>query len=973
MEYPGPLLKASPMASPAREADGPPTVGSLRYVEDLWERGRSQPQALPRQWQEFFQRWSFDRQQRTIGTSLSPAGFFDANGAGESANREPVREDVSAEAAPADTETTPASLGARVSPRKQAAVSRLIESYRMWGHLAATIDPLGRPRPEPSELTLAAHGLSDDDLDQPCFAGDLPGPAKRPLRDIIAALRTDYCGTVGIQYVHVDDPQARAWLRRFIERGAAARPLSRRSQRRILHRLTAATSLEEFLRKKFVGAKTFSLAGGESLIPLLDTVIERASSLGVFEIVMGMAHRGRLNVLINTLGQPARGVFRELENREGPSVDEQRRPGGDVRYHLGYSSDWLSQRGDRIHLSLAFNPSHLEFVNPVALGRMRAKQQRTGDEQRRRGMTLLLHGDASFAGEGIVQESLNLARLSGYATGGTIHVVINNQLGFTTDPDEGRSTTYASDIALAFGAPVLHVNGDDAEAVCRAGKLAVAYRQKFGRDIVIDLNCYRRWGHNEADEPSFTQPQMYAAISSHPSVREIYLKKLLEDKRITAEQAKKLEAEYLARLQSEFESAQRTRSTPRTESLGGVWAGFVGGREPADDAPPTAVAESQLKDLLGKLIAIPDGFQLDRKLAAGLARRGEMVAGSRPLDWSAAEALALASLAAQGRPVRLTGQDTARGTFSQRHAVWHDTQTGQTYTPLAHLGERQGAVEIINSPLCEAASLGFEYGFSLDYPEALVLWEAQFGDFWNAAQVIFDQFLASAEDKWSRLSGLVLLLPHGFEGQGPEHSSARLERILALTANHNIQVVVPSTPAQLFHCLRRQVLRRWCKPLVVLTPKSLLRHHGVVSSWDELSSGGFERVLDDPQELHGSARRVLLCTGKLYYDLLKAREERGATDVALVRIEQFYPLPPAELQQVLGKYHQDVGLVWVQEEPANMGAWPYLQVHWNELMPAASPLVGIARPESASPATGSHGTHKLEQQLLIARAFDERT
>lgn len=931
--------------------NGSTTLESLTFIEQLWRDYRA-GNDVPPDWKEYFDRWRFVEAPNGNGVPGSGPGFFQGlsgeavdsgNGKQHEAEAAAPRsqvvappEEKAAEREPSDEQ--PAEHAPLVSNR------RLRAAYRRWGHLASKLDPLARERPHTPQL-IALESLNGD-------------------AEQVAKLRKIYCGTVGYQFMHLEDPQARRWLARQIET-VLQRPLGRREQLRILNRLTAAEGFEQFTRKKYVGAKTFSLAGSESLIPLLDAAIEQSANGGVYEIVLAMAHRGRLNVLINILGQRAQEIFRELEDQEGG-----RRPSsGDVRYHLGYSNDWLSQNGDRIHLSLSFNPSHLEFVNPVALGRLRAKQQRAGDVRRKRGMTVLLHGDAAFIGEGVVQESLNMAELPGYGTGGTLHVVIDNQLGFTTDPSEARSTTYSSDIALAFGAPVFHVNGDDAESVVRVAKLAVDYRQKFGRDVVIDLHCFRRWGHNESDEPSFTQPRMYRLIESHKSVREQYAAALTAGGRIAEGYGRQLQEKYAARLQTELEAAGRTRSRPRTPSLGGVWSGYVGGPVPEADQPRTAVEGKKLREWLAKLITVPEGFHLHPKLEQGLARRQEMIDLKRPLDWATCELLALGSLSMEGRPVRLSGQDCERGTFSQRHAVWHDTETGAKHMPVAHLGQNQAPIEVLNSPLAEAGVLGFEYGYSLDYPEALVAWEAQFGDFWNAAQVIFDQFVASAEDKWARLSGLVMLLPHGFEGQGPEHSSARLERFLVSAANDNYQVIVPSTPAQYFHCLRRQVLRRWRKPLVILTPKSLLRHHEVVSAWDDLEESGFQPVLiDAPRE--GKIRRVLLCTGKLYYDLAKAREELNRRDVALVRIEQLYPLPTAAIQSALAPFATNVDVLWCQEEPANMGAFHYLQSVWPQIAPERGPLVGITRPASASPATGSHAVHRSEQQSLLTQALE---
>ena len=941
-------------------AESEPSLGeNLQFLEDLWEAKQDHTDGLAAQWSDFFHRWQFDTPEPN--GDQGPKDGDNAESA-ETLAGTAVAAECSAkvhEPAAADSRATEARPGTSSLALK---VYRLIQAYRARGHLAAQLDPLARPRPAVSELAASFFRIGPADLDSE--VPNLGRSGRVSLAQLIEELRTCYCSTVGYQFMHLE-PQPLRWLVRQIERQRAAR-LSKKMQRRILSRLVAAHGFEQFVRKRYVGAKTFSLAGSETLLPLLDVLVEQAADAGVFEIVLGMAHRGRLNVLVNILGQRPRDIFRELED-----VDAAQHHGsGDVRYHLGYSTDWLSQEGDRIHVSLSFNPSHLEFVNPVALGRMRAKQQRAGDASRKTGMTVLLHGDAAFIGEGVAQETLNLSQLTGYSTGGTIHVVIDNQLGFTTDPQEGRSTPYSSDIALAFQAPVFHVNGDDPEAAGRVARLAVRYRQRFGSDVVINLHCFRRWGHNEADEPAFTQPQMYRLIEAHAATAESYGTQLREAGRVPGELPARLATRYTARLQSELAAASRTRSTPRTPSLDGVWTGYVGGAEPADDRPVTSVPAGQLQELLAKLLRVPEGFHVHAKLAKGLANREEMLAGKRALDWATCEILAIGSLAVEGRPVRLTGQDTARGTFSQRHAVWHDAHTGATYMPVGNLSPNQAPVEIVNSPLCETAALGFEYGYSLDYPEALVAWEAQFGDFWNAAQVIFDQFVASAEDKWSRLSGLVMLLPHGFEGQGPEHSSARLERFLTQAANNNYQVVVPSTPAQYFHCLRRQVLRRWRKPLIILTPKSLLRHHQVVSRWEDLEAGAFQPILASPAAATQTCDRVLLSMGKFYYELAQAQKEKGRSNVSLVRIEQFYPFPAYALQQALAPCAPDTEILWCQEEPANMGAWRYMQAIWAEVAPTRPPLVGVTRRESASPATGSHAAHRREQQALIQRAFE---
>jgi 2-oxoglutarate dehydrogenase E1 component len=646
------------------------------------------------------------------------------------------------------------------------------------------------------------------------------------------------------------------------------------------------------------------------------------------------------------------------------------RAAGDVKYHLGYSGDWTTHGGRKVHLSLCFNPSHLEFVDPVAVGRVRAKQDRSGDRKRQRGMALLIHGDAGFAGEGIVQETLNLSQLDGYSIGGALHVVVNNQLGFTTSPHEGRSTNYPTAVARMLQTPVFHVNGEHPEAVAQAVDLASDFRSRFRRDVVIDMFCYRRWGHNEGDEPSFTQPLMYEAIEHRESVRDGYLEHLLELGGVTRDEADQIAEERREELGRQFKQARNQEFQPASQSLGGVWQGYRGGEEPNDD-PDTGVDGDLLRRLLVKMTETPDGFHRHKKLHRTVERRRKMAEGDEPLDWSAAEALAIASLAVEGHPVRLSGQDSTRGTFSQRHAVLHDVVDGSQYEIFQHLADDQASVETINSPLCEAGALGFEYGYSLDRPDALVVWEAQYGDFANAAQVVIDQFLASAEDKWRRLSGLAILLPHGFEGMGPEHSSARLERFLSLAAEDNLQIVCPTTPAQYFHVLRRQVLRRWRKPLVVLTPKSLLRRPGVESSLDQLADGSFRRVLgDDRDGAEDKTNRILLCSGKNYYDLIERREEKKHDTTAILRIEQFYPLSDALIDQSLQPYADDLPVVWVQEEPENMGAANHWRARFGERIDRR-PLQIVARCESASPATGSKASHRREQDMLLSRAFGE--
>jgi 2-oxoglutarate dehydrogenase E1 component len=721
---------------------------------------------------------------------------------------------------------------------------------------------------------------------------------------------------------------------------------------------------EEFLRTKFLGAKTFSLEGCETLLPLLDLAIEKAGHQGVKNIVIGMGHRGRLNVLAHIVGKNPSKIFEEFTDSR-PELWPER---GDVKYHLGHSGDWTTADGRKIHLSLCFNPSHLEFVNPVVLGRVRAHQDRFGDRECRQVLGVLIHGDAAFAGEGVVQETLNMSKLAGYKIGGVLHIIVNNQIGFTTPPGQGRSTTYATDVAKMLQVPIFHVNGEDPEAVAQVVQLAMDFRAEFQSDVFIDMYGYRRLGHNETDEPTFTQPLLYRKIAARPNVREGYLSHLLELKNVSREEADKIMAERHAKLEEQLQVARSDKREAVSE-LRGVWHDYIGGPEPENE-PDTGVETKTLSALLKKLAELPAGFHIHPKLERSLEARREMADGKHPLDWSAAEALALATLTTGGARIRFTGQDTGRGTFSHRHAILYDQQDGHPFIPLQHLASGQSPVEIYNSPLCETGALGFEYGYSLDCPKSLVIWEAQFGDFVNVAQVIIDQFITSAECKWRRLSGLVLLLPHGFEGMGPEHSSARLERFLTLAAEDNIQIVQPTTPAQYFHLLRRQAIRNWRKPLVVFTPKSLLRHPKVISTLEDCSRGHFQRVLPDESK-SPNVKRILLCTGKIYYELAAYREEHKRDDVAIIRLEQLYPLHAGILENVLKPYADGIPALWVQEEPANMGAWRFLHEKFGKHLLGRLPFAPISRHESASPATGSSHAHKQEQENLVRRAFGE--
>ena len=926
---------------------------NLPFVEDLLKRYIREPESVPAEWRRYFdalrQEDAEAISQRTLGPRISPPRLF-GNGHpdGEHGAAGGVEDDVAI---------------------RQERVDQLIRNYRVRGHMIAEVDPLGTPPPKLPELDPAFYGFSEDDLDREVSTTSMAGAKRRTVREVLASLQRTYCRSIGAQFMHIDDLSVRQWLQQRMESTENRIRLSRDEQIRILTCLTDAVIFEQFVQKKYVGAKTFSLEGAESLIPLLDLAIEKAGSQGIVDIVLGMAHRGRLNVLANVMGKTPHEIFREFEDAD-PTVSL---GGGDVKYHLGYSADFRTLADTPVHVSLCFNPSHLEFVNPVAVGRTRARQDRMADASRSRVMNLLIHGDASFAGEGIVQECLNMSELAPYEVGGTLHVILNNQLGFTTAPREGRSSTYCTDVCKMLQIPIFHVNGEDPEAVAQAISLAMEFRQTFQRDVVVDMYGYRRHGHNEADEPSFTQPTLYQRIRQRPSVRDAYLERILDLGSISREEADRLAEQRQERLEEALtavrseEESRRRRETPDE-----IWAQYRGGSEEGVPEAETGIDPDRARAIIGSSARLPEGFHLHRKLERLLRNRQQMADGERDIDWATAEALAMGSLAEEGYRIRLTGQDTARGTFSHRHAVLHDVETGREHVPLKHVAENQAPVEIANSPLSEAGVLGFEYGYSLDWPDGLIGWEAQFGDFVNAAQVIIDQFITSAEDKWRRFSGLVLLLPHGFEGQGPEHASARMERFLTLAAEHNIQLANPTTPAQYFHLLRRQVIRPWRKPLVVLTPKSLLRHPRVISPVDAFASGTFRRVLPETQIAPESPERVLLCTGKIYYELLRRREELGRDDLPIVRIEQLYPFPDQQLADALAGYPDGTPVRWVQEEPRNMGAWPFLRRHYCIGLWDRFPFDGITRLESASPATGSHASHEYEQERLLTEAVGER-
>ena len=920
---------------------------NLSYVESLYIEYQKSPELVSPDWRDYFQQWTA---QANAEGEVDGHSLFRPKQVGDGGLVSPLELDYAI---------------------LQERVDRLIRNYRGMGHYAADIDPLGQPRARVPELEPDACGFKPQDMDRQFSTIGAGGANLRTLREILEWLRNTYCRSIGAQFMHIDDLPVREWLQQRMEATENRLQLTDEEQRRILKRLSDAVVFEEFILKKFHGAKSFSLEGAETLIPLLELAIYKAADQGIEEVVLGIAHRGRLNVLASIMGKAPRAIFREFADLD-PELHTGR---GDVKYHLGYSNDWYSGDGRKVHLSLCFNPSHLEFVNPVAMGRVRAKQDRKGDTDRDKVMCLLIHGDAAFAGEGIIQESLNLNQLEATRIGGTIHVIVNNQIGFTTHPSQGRSTPYASDVAKMLQIPIFHVNGEDPEAVAQVVRLAMDFRQAFHRDVVIDMYCYRLRGHNENDTPEFTQPLMYKNIVSRKKVGQSYLDQLLKLGGISQDEADRLLFAHRQQLESELEVAKGSGYEHRWDMLQGLWRGYVGSQDTDVAEVDTGVDAGKLAEILDSLTRLPEGFtphamifNPDPKRISLLQKQRAMASGQQLLDWGCGEALALATLSLEGHRVRLHGQDTERGTFGHRHAVLHDVETGKTYMPLQHLSPDQGPIEIHNSCLSEAGVLGYEYGYSLDTPDGLVCWEAQFGDFVNVAQVIIDQFIVSAEDKWNRLSGIVMLLPHGFEGNGPEHSSARLERFLQLAAEDNIQIANPTTPAQLFHLLRRQVLRKWRKPLIVMTPKSLLKMP--LSSLADFATGTFRRVLPDATAPStADVRHVLLCSGKVYYDLAKRRDELERKDVAILRLEQLYPLPEKQLEDVLSVYAPGTPVTWVQEEPENMGAWRFLRVMWGQSLFGRHPFAGISRPASASPATGSHHSHELEQDEILTEAI----
>jgi len=849
----------------------------------------------------------------------------------------------------------------------------MIRAYRVRGHLEANLDPLGLTEPEPHpELDYRSYGFTEADLDREIFIDNVLGLETASLREIIRVVRETYCGHIGVEFMHIQYPDQKAWIQRRVESELNRTAFTDLGRRTIMERIIEAETFERFLHKKYPGTKRFGLEGGEATIPAIEQILKRGSQLGLDSVVFGMAHRGRLNILSNILHKPLEAIFAEFQGQSSNPDDVQ--GSGDVKYHLGTSAD-RDFDGKVVHVSLNANPSHLEAVNPVVLGKVRAKQTQTGDTDRTRNMGVLIHGDAAMAGQGVVAECFALAHLIGYRTGGTIHLVINNQIGFTTAPKYSRSGQYCTDIAKVIQAPILHVNGDNPEAVVHAARVAVEFRQEFNTDVVLDMVCYRRHGHNESDEPAFTQPRMYDLIAKHPSTVEAYSRHVVERGLMTQEDIDALHAATVQRMEAAFAASEGYRPN-RADWLLGTWEGLeaaFGEEEYKQYA--TAAKPKELEEVFKAITSVPEGFDLNPKIARQLKAKAKMAETGEGIDWATAEALAFGTLLAEGHPVRLSGQDSGRGTFSQRHAVLVDQTNETRHLPLNHISDSQAAFEVLDSPLSEFAVLGFEYGYSAQDPMALVLWEAQFGDFANGAQVIFDQFIGAAESKWLRMSGLVALLPHGYEGQGPEHSSARPERYLQLCAEDNLQVCNLTTPANYFHALRRQIRRNFRKPLIVMSPKSLLRHKLCVSALSEFGNGSrFRRVLGEVDDLvpDDQVRRVVLCTGKVYYDLLQARREQEVSDVALVRVEQLYPWPKDGVQRELKKY-PNAEVIWCQEEPANMGAWMFvdrrLRYALEELHQRRGEPHYVGRKAAASPATGIAKTHQQEQATLVEQAL----
>lgn len=896
------------------------------YIESMYEDYKRDPNSVPDSWQFFFAGVEFSQK----GTSVD------------------------------------CSLQAR-SARMQSNVASLMYAYRSQGHLIAQTDPLGANPDELETLHYRNWGFSADDLEEIFDTGHLNSADRLPLREIIAVMKDTYCKTIGLEYIHIQDRIMRRWIQEKFEPIQGKPQFSKDEKLTILQALVDAEQFESFTHMRYLGQKRFSLEGGETLIPALRALIEASPEYGCEEIVFGMPHRGRLNVLANIVGKSYEDIFNEFEGKVLPSTVQ---GDGDVKYHKGYSSTYKTQDGGEVHLTLTANPSHLEAVNPVVEGRTRAKQRLRGDtHERKRVLPLLLHGDAAFSGQGVVAETLNLSQLNGYRTGGTVHVIVNNQIGFTTLPSESRSSPYPTDVAKLLEAPIIHVNGDDPEAVVFSMDLALQFRQRFHRDVVVDIVCYRRHGHNEGDDPAFTQPHLYAKIKDRPTVRILYMKQLVEEGVLTQGEADQRLDEFRAQLESALEKARSEEGNLKTHAFDGRWRGLDA--KFSHDPVKTAPDYETLSLVAKKINTVPSDFKINPKVERQLPKRLDAFNAGVDIDWAFAEALAFGTLLLEDTPVRLSGQDSQRGTFSHRHAVWKDIERNEDYIPLNHLSDYQSRFCVYNSSLSEAAVLGFEYGYSLSEPDMLILWEAQFGDFVNGAQVIIDQFITSAESKWQRDSGIVLLLPHGYEGQGPEHSNAYLERFLAAGAENNIQVCNLTTPAQYFHLLRRQTKRPFRMPLILMAPKSMLRHKRAVSKVDELLNGTFEEILPDC-EAPKKARRLVLCTGKIYWDLIVRRRKEKIDDVMILRVEQLYPLHTEKLRSLASQAKEVDDVIWVQEESKNRGAYNYIFPHLLDVFPnhyQKGKLGYVGRRATASPATGSLEIHRKEQEEIIKEAL----
>ena len=914
--------------------------GNASYIEAYYEDWLEDENSVPAQWAEVFSTLRNGAGPETGHLGIQEK-FRQLGQLGSSAN-----------------------LSTELSEYKEASVVKLITAYRIRGHEAANLDPLGQPHHAPvADLDPAFHGLDADDLDREFDTAALFAPDRMRLRDIIALCERVYCGSIGIESIHITDTAKRRWLQERLETGEGEYDVTDEERLRILHLLTAAEGLEKYLHTRYVGQKRFSLEGGDSLIPLLHEIMLHAGTHGVEEVVMGMAHRGRLNVLVNILGKSPEMLFAEFE---GNLKEQNPLRSGDVKYHLGFASD-IQTPGGPLHMAMAFNPSHLEIVDPVVLGSARARQIRRKDYNHDEVMPILIHGDASFSGQGVVMELFQMSETRGFAVGGTLHIVVNNQIGFTTsNPVDMRSTLYCTTIAKMVHAPIFHVNGDDPEAVHHVMKIACDFRSRFKRDVVIDLVCYRRHGHNEADEPAVTQPLMYQKIRSMKTTWQKYADQLSASGLINERKAQEMMDEYRLHL-DQGEQVADVETEPRTNEYAANWHNFDHVDGPCDI--DTAVPLEKIQELSNQLTTLPEGFKLHNRVKRIVEDRKKMARGEMPLDWGFAETMAYATLVDEGSRLRLVGQDAGRGTFFHRHAVLHNQVDGQTLTPLAGINPDL-EVTVIDSLLSEEAVLAFEYGYATAAPDTLVIWEAQFGDFANGAQVVIDQFITSGEAKWGRLCGLTLLLPHGYEGQGPEHSSARLERFMQLSANHNIQVCVPSTPAQMFHLLRRQVLQPTRKPLIVMTPKSLLRSKAATSVLEVISQGRFQQVIGDrgPGDAD-EIKRVVFCSGKIYYDLAEKRDTENIREVAVMRAEQLYPFPEADLRGFVDEFPNATEVVWCQEEPQNQGAWYQIRHHLQACISDQHELKYVGRPHSASPAVGSYIRHLEEQQELVNEAI----